>query len=67
MVLVHRHDGWHETLAFGGRDHHRFAALHDRGDGVGGAQVYADDLAHECLFSDDFVRPVRRIQLPGRT
>ena len=30
------------------RDHHRFAALHDRDDRVGRAQVNSDNLAHCC-------------------
>ena len=44
--LGERHDRRRQTSAFGVRDHDRLAAFHDGDDGVGGAQIDADDFAH---------------------
>ena len=44
--LGERHHRRRETSALGVRDHHGLAAFHDGDDGVGGAQIDADDFAH---------------------
>jgi NAD-specific glutamate dehydrogenase. len=49
--LGERDDRRRQPSAFGVGDHHGFAAFHDRDDGVGGAQIDADDFAHDDLSS----------------
>ena len=46
--LGERDDRRDRPAALGGRDDGRLAALHDGHDGVRGAEVDADDLAHGC-------------------
>jgi hypothetical protein len=53
-VFLERHDRRRRARAFGVRDDHGLASFHHRDDGVRGAQVDADNLAH-CIYVS-FVR-----------
>src|ERR1041385_1241661 len=49
MIFVNRHYRRNETFSFGRRNHHRFTALHHRGDGIGSTKINANDFCHEMI------------------
>src|SRR5262249_28236991 len=51
-VFLVRDDRRRRARAFGVLDHLRLAALHDRDTAVRGAEVDADDLAHDGFLPD---------------
>jgi len=51
LIVLYRHHRGHQALAFCRGDDGRFAARHDRRDGIGGAQVNANDFSHENILS----------------